>query len=274
MRYLNMRIIVLLVFFCAICCCGQRRDISTAQNLKENGWDYKAAILKGFISFDARHFSHADSCLFVNYINNYFSLDKVLVPRLLGDWIMFNETCRYNYFSFTILKNQKTDSTLYYGQSDVYTIRQSNSIEREKLIEVKNEALNSIVNILLPKNLPEWDKLGRVKDIIGNLYYEDFENRAGIKAPCFTHSLSLGQLYRRYNNADNREIFESYFSKLKDSELMTLENPDHGILVFIPDFSSKTKVNIKEFIIISKDRLRINRTDSYPDDLMGCLKIR
>jgi hypothetical protein len=130
------------------------------------------------------------------------------------------------------------------------------------------------VNILLPKDLPEWDKLGRVKDIIGNLYYEDFENRAGIKAPCFTRSLSLGQLAHRYNNADNREIFESYITKLDDTELMTVENPYYGVLVFIPDFSSKGKVNIKEFIIISKDRVHINRTDSYPDDLEGCLKIR
>jgi len=259
---------------CIVLGCSLKTDTDRNVHLENKSLGYKELVLKGFNSFDARYFSRIDSCLFVNYISNHFSLDKVFVPRLLGDWILYNETCRYNYFSFTILKNQKTDSTLYYGQSDVYTIRQSNSIEREKLIEVKNEALNSIVNILLPKNLPEWDKLGRVKDIIGNLYYEDFENRTGIKAPCFTHSLSLGQLARRYNNADNREIFESYITKLDDTELMTVENPYYGILVFIPDFSSQGKVNIKEFIIISKDRLHINRTDSYPDDLEGCLRIR
>jgi len=268
-----MKFIPVLLASCFTFCCSIKSDVETNANSQSKSLPYRDIILRDFNSFDANHLYKYDSCSFVKYISNYFNLNKALAPRLLGDWRVYSETCPYNYFNFAILHNQENDSLLYYGLSDLYVMRQSETIQREKLIRFENGALNRIVNkLLIPSNLSRDEKWEKLRDIIGNLYFENFGDFTGVKKPFFTNSLTLYQLNRRYNNNSNKEIFQSEFSGVSDSELIILENPLYGTLIFKFNFSDNN-ILIKEFMIISKDRKSRKRLDSYPSDIEDCLKI-
>jgi len=262
--------ILALSISCVVLGCALRTDTSAHE---ADGVDYKKIVLRGFNIFDARYLSPQDSCSFIKYINNHFELNEGVAARSLASWDVYDVTCPYSDFTLSILMGQKNDSILYYGQADVYTIKHSRLIDREMLIEFKNHALNDIINTLIaPSNLSSGYSIEKLKGVIGNLYYENFENYIGVKQPFFKRSVSLNELERRYNNDANRAIFETEILSSLESDLIILENPGFGILIFKPDFSVKGKVKLKEFIIVSKDRIKQFRSDSYPKDIADCYK--
>jgi len=259
--------------FCILLGCSLKTDTDKNVHLENKSLGYKELVLKGFNSFDASHLYSQDSCSFIKYINSYFQLNENSTSISFGSWKVYNTTCPYSDFTFSILKGQKNDSTLYYGQADVYTLKHSRSIGREVLIEFENEALNNIVNTLItPSNLTSGYNVEKLKGVIGNLYFEGFENYIGVKQPFFKRSVSLSELERRYNKDANRSIFETEILSSLESDLIIWENPEYGILIFKPDFRLKDKVKLKEFIIVSKDRIKQFRSDSYPKDIADCYK--